>query len=192
MTLTDELRAEYQRLFDTLKIRSERIQPTRAIAQKILDNWARYEAVAAGTAIPWWAVALVHRMEGGGDFGLHFHNGDSLKARTVRYPAGRPVAGDPPFTFEESAVDSIRFQHWDKWSDWTLPGALYKLESYNGMGYRKHHPDVLSPYLWSGSNHYTRGKYTADGRFDPKAISKQIGAAVILKELTDQGKVVFV
>ena len=153
MSLTLALTDEYIRLFATCKVRSERVRPTRAIVQKIMDNWARYEAVAAGTAIPWWAVALVHRMEAGGDFGLHFHNGDSLKARTVQYPSGRPPGGDPPFTWEESAVDSIRFQRWDKWTDWSLTGALYKLESYNGWGYRRFHPKVLSPYLWSGSEH---------------------------------------
>ena len=191
MTLTPDLAAEYQRLFAECKIRPERVQPTRAIVQKIMDNWARYGAVAAGTAIPWWTIALVHRMEAGGDFGLHLHNGDSLKGRTVQYPSGRPPGGDPPFTWEESAVDSIRFQRWDKWTDWSLAGSLYKLESYNGMGYRRFHPEVLSPYLWSGSEHYTRGKYTGDGQFDPATRSKQIGAAVILKELVTQGKVVF-
>ena len=46
--------------------------------------------------------------------------------------------------------------------------TLYELERYNGFGYRDRRPQVLSPYLWSFSNHYSRGKYVADGRFsDP-------------------------
>jgi len=192
MILTPELTGEYRRLWTECQIRSERVQPTRAIVQKIMDNSARYEAVAAGTVIPWWAVALIHRMEAGGNFGLHLHNGDPLRARTVQYPSGRPAKGDPPFTWEESAVDAILFERWDKWTDWSLPGTLYKLESYNGMGYRKHHPAVLTPYLWAGSILYVRGKYTGDGQFDPATISKQIGAAVVLKELESQGKIALV
>jgi lysozyme family protein len=48
---------------------------------------------------------------------------------------------------------------------------------------------VLSPYLWSGSQHYTSGKFVADGTFDPDAVSKQSGAAVILRRMVDQGAV---
>ena len=64
---------------------------------------------------------------------------------------------------------------------------LYKLEAYNGWGYRDHHPDVNSPYLWSFSNHYKSGKYVADGTFSATAVSAQCGAAVLLKRLTQLG-----
>jgi lysozyme family protein len=43
------------------------------------------------------------------------------------------------------------------------------------------HPEVLTPYLWSFTNHYTKGKFVADGKFDANAVSKQCGAAAILK-----------
>jgi lysozyme family protein len=49
-------------------------------------------------------------------------------------------------------------------NDWSTPAVLHRLEGFNGYGYRKFHPNVPSPYLWSGSNHYTRGKYIADGK----------------------------
>ena len=42
---------------------------------------------------------------------------------------------------------------------------------------------MLSPYLWSFSEHYQRGKYATDGRFDANLVSKQCGAAVLLKQL---------
>jgi hypothetical protein len=67
---------------------------------------------------------------------------------------------------------------------WNLPVILFKLEGFNGFGYRTKHPDVLTPYLWSFTNHYTKGKFTSDGKFDPNAVSKQCGAAAILKALT--------
>jgi lysozyme family protein len=50
----------------------------------------------------------------------------------------------------------------DHWQDWSLAGLLYRLEAYNGFGYRKHHPEVLTPYLWSFSS-TTAGKYVQDG-----------------------------
>jgi hypothetical protein len=106
-----------------------------------------------------------------------------LKARTVHVPAGRPKTGKPPFTWEQSAIDALRGRGLGAWKDWSVPGTLYQLEAYNGFGYRDHHPTVPSPYLWSFSNHYTRGKYVADGRFSPTAVSQQVGAALLLKRL---------
>jgi len=44
-----------------------------------------------------------------------------------------------------------------------------------------------TPYLWSFSNLYEKGKYVADGRFDPQTISKQCGAAIMVKALIDGG-----
>jgi len=68
-------------------------------------------------------------------------------------------------------------------TDWSLAGMLYQLEGYNGWGYRLHHPHVLTPYLWSFSNHYTSGKYVAGGTWSDIAASKQCGAAVLLRRL---------
>jgi lysozyme family protein len=53
------------------------------------------------------------------------------------------------------------------------------------MGYRKRKPPMNSPYLWSGSNHYTKGKFIHDGQFDPEAVSKQIGAGTMLRYMVD-------
>ena len=64
----------------------------------------------------------------------------------------------------------------------------YKLEKYNGIGYRAHH--VNSPYLWGGSNQYTRGKYVQDGVFSITAVSMQIGAMVLLKLMNNKGMIV--
>ena len=73
------------------------------------------------------------------------------------------------------------------WKDWSIGGTLYKLEKYNGWGYRSRHPHVLSPYLWSFSNHYSKGKYVADGRWSESAVSQQAGAAVILRRMAEMG-----
>jgi len=67
----------------------------------------------------------------------------------------------------------------------------YRLEAYNGFGYRAFHPEVLSPYLWSYSNHYTKGKYVADGTFSLTAVSKQCGVAALLRRMAEIGTLQF-
>jgi lysozyme family protein len=48
---------------------------------------------------------------------------------------------------------------------------------------------VPTPYLWSFSNHYERGKFVADGKFSSTARSQQCGAAVMLKLLAEAGEI---
>lgn len=200
--LPGPLRDQYQRLWDTMVYRwndGVRDEPgleaihqgLRAefdvVVRTIRANRERYERISrlAVGMIPWDFIAIIHHMECGLNFGKHLHNGDPLSARTRLVPAGRPVAGSPPFTFEASAVDALTMQgkEFHRVTDWSIPALLHRLEGFNGYGYRKFHPDVLSPYLWSGSNHYTRGKYVADGKWSNTAVSKQLGTALILKAL---------
>jgi lysozyme family protein len=67
-------------------------------------------------------VAVIHQMECSGDFTKHLHNGDTLKARTVQVPTGRPLTGKPPFTWEQSATDALTMLGINKWQDWTIAG----------------------------------------------------------------------
>ena len=138
-----------------------------------------------GSAIPWYFIACVHYLECSFSFKKHLHNGDPLTAYTVQVPANRPKVGHgPPFTFEESAVDALKLMKYDKVTNWSLAYILQKLEGYNGFGYNK--KGIHSPYLWSFSNHYTKGKYVKDGVFSADAVSQQMGAAVILKRMEDR------
>ena len=127
-------------------------------------------------------------MESGQRFDRHLHNGDPLTARTKHYPPGRPKKGNPPFSWEESAIDALKLQKIHKVFNWDLPTLLYKIEEYNGWGYRKYH-HINSPYLWSWSNHYKSGKYVADGKWSDSAVSAQCGAAVLLKRMEQRGKI---
>lgn len=191
VSLTDALKAEYQDLFDTCNIRTEKFAVVESIVNKLLNNKSRYRDVGGPAGIPWFFIAVIHNMESSLNFNTHLHNGDPLSARTVHVPAGRPQGGNPPFAWEESSADSLKFQKLDLWNDWSLPGLLYKLEAYNGFGYRTKHPDVLSPYLWSYSKHYTSGKYVADGRWSDTAVSNQCGAAVLLRRLAEKNEITF-
>ena len=187
--LSDSLKLEYRGLFDTCVINRNRKAEIDAIVEKIVKNQKRYETVAEPLKIPWYFIAVIHNMESSMNFKTHLHNGDSLQKRTVHVPSGRPKSGNPPFTWEESATDAMKYKKLDKWDDWSIPGMLYKLEEYNGWGYRKYHPEVLTPYLWSFTNHYAKGKYTADGSFSNSAVSEQCGAAALLRRLAEEGHI---
>ncbi|MCC6354440.1 MAG: peptidoglycan-binding protein [Verrucomicrobiae bacterium] len=191
LDLTSALRAEYIRLFEGCVIGGARFGEVEAAAGRVWSWRARYSAVAAATGVPWFVIGAIHSLESGCDFGTHLHNGDPRSRRTTHAPRGRPVAGTPPFAWEESARDAIQMHGLDAWRDWSIAGTLYQLERYNGWGYRLYHPNVLSPYLWAGSGHYIRGKYAADGRWSPMAVSQQVGAAVLLTVLRDAGRIRF-
>lgn len=176
-----DLSREYRRFF-------EQCTPRASFASQILFHVKRvrqgrplYEQVEAATGVPWIFVGIVHGMEASFNFNTHLHNGDPLTARTVHVPKGRPLTGAPPFTWLDSAIDALRLQKLDLVTDWSVARMLYLLEAYNGFGYRR--LGVPSPYLWSFSNLYDKGKFVADGRFDPNAVSKQCGGALMLKAL---------
>jgi lysozyme family protein len=185
--LTQALRREYERLFATCDIRTERLTATNVLVDKLLAARRRYMTLETALGTPWYTPAVIHSLEAGLRFNRHLHNGDPLTARTVHVPAGRPPRGRPPFTWELSAQDAMQLKGFGEWEDWSIAGVLYKLEQYNGWGYRQYHSDVLSPYLWSFSTHYARGKYVADGKFNPNAVSQQCGAAVLLRRMVDRG-----
>jgi len=185
------LAKEYENLYKSCKINKKNFKDIDHIIEKILSNKSRYIKVASSLDIPWYIVAAIHNMESSQNFSKHLHNGDPLSARTTHVPAGKPAKGKPPFTWEESAIDALKLRRLQRVKEWSLPRSLYELEGYNGWGYRLYHPHVLSPYLWPYSNHYTSGKYVADGRFSDTAKSKQCGAAVILRRLEERGEISF-
>ena len=185
--LSDALRRDYEVLFQTCAVAPIRHGEVDRIVARFVRHRLRYAAACANTTVPWCFAAIVHELESGGNFSRHLHNGDPLRGRTVRAPKGRPPRGEPPFAWEASAADALMLQGLNRVKQWTLGQILYRLERYNGLGYRMHHPEVLSPYLWAGSNHYTRGKYVRDGRWSATAVSSQIGGAVQLRRMAEIG-----
>jgi len=189
LTLNDDLRHEYQTLYDTCLISPLHATEVEKTTTKIAANQARYETVGEALNIPWFFVGVTHCMEGGLDFNTHLHNGDPLTARTVQVPKGRPKSGKPPFSWEESAKDALTFEGYAGKDDWSLTTMLYRFECYNGIGYRSR--NINTPYLWSYSQHYTQGKFAADGVFSPVLVSKQCGAAVLIRRLAERGVIHF-
>lgn len=192
VALTAALRSEYETLFNTLTVRPARVAEVDTLVDKLLGNASRYREVGGKLGVPWEFVAVIHNMEAGQNFNKHLHNGDPLTARTRNVPRNRPIAGDPPFSWEESAVDALTLKNLDGGVDWSLAGTLYQLERYNGFGYRSYHPHVLSPYLWASSMHYASGKYGSDGVWSDTLVSKQCGAAVLLRRMAEKNHIEFV
>lgn len=197
LSYDDNLKNDYQTLFQNCIVKPEHAGEVDKVVSQITENKARYEALVQGTDIPWFFIGCVHYMECGLSFNKHLYNGDLLTAKTVRAPIGRPLfpMHGTTYTFEESARDAIEYQNLKSVTDWSLPHLLYKLEGYNGYGYRQYHPTIKTPYLWSFSNQYASGKYVeekdADGvyhtHFKPEVVSKQLGIAVVLKRMVEKG-----
>lgn len=185
LVFNDQLQDNYVTLFQNCELKSGKEKIAQQAIDKILANHARYESVADKVGMPWPLISVIHHMEASLNFNCHLHNGDPLTARTVHVPAGRPVKGSPPFTWEESALDALLLEGFDKWNDWSVAGICYKLERFNGIGYRQH--NINSPYLWGSSCNYTCGKYVKDGVFSSTAVSDQIGSVVLLKMMAKKG-----
>ena len=182
----DSSPAYYEDLWRTMRVLPGWESRADVEADFAIANRVRYEAVEAKTGVPWPVVAVIHRLEGAADWRTCLHNGERIIGtgkKTKLVPAGR----GPFATWEAAAVDALgQHRH-----GWALGECLRFLEiDYNGAGYRNR--GKASPYLWSGSNHgvgigKVLRKYVGDGRYDPKAVSKQVGAALILRAIVDRG-----
>ena len=183
----DDLRAEYVAFFKACVVRPEFKDNVAFYTSRLVKFQSVYTELGASMGIPWFFIGVIHGMECGFNFTTHLHNGDPLAKRTVQVPRGRPLVGEPPFAWRDSARDALVLKGYDKETDWSVPHMLYLWEKYNGFGYRP--LGVPSPYLWSFSNVYSSGKFVADHQFDPQAVSKQCGTAVMLKALQKLGAV---
>lgn len=155
-----------------------------AQAAKIEANRARYEAVAKKTGVPWDVIGVIHYRESSGSFAGVLHNGQKIIGtgkKTTIVPKGR----GPFKTWEDAAVDALMncAPYAGKNKDWSIAGTLDLLERYNGLGYRN--KGLSSPYLWAGTDQYAKGKYVADGKFDPNHVDQQLGVAPILMKLRE-------
>lgn len=172
---------EYEAKFQAAEVKPEKLSELKSICGKILMNKSRYADVEAVTGVPWYIVACIHSLEASLDFGTFLQNGDPLfdhkgnPLKTTHVPKGV----GPFSSWQEAAIHALggagahaprRLGYW-----------LGYLETYNGTGYRRR--GIPSPYLWSYTDQYARGKYVEDGVFDPSAVSDQAGAAAILKVL---------
>ncbi len=183
MNFTD-LKNEYTNLLETIEVRPEWKDAIDRKARGIYANKARYEEVSSETGVPWEVIGIIHSLECNLDFGQALHNGDAIIGtgkKTYRDPKRR----GPFATWEEAALDALRYDGLDRIEDWSDEMVCYALEKYNGFGYRLRRTGVLSPYLWSGTKHYTIGKFVSDGKYVKTAKSAQIGAIPLYLRLKE-------
>ena len=180
MQLTPALRTSYANSWAAMKVKPNLIPQLKAIADNFAANRARYDAVQQATETPWWWAAIAHKRESDCDFSTYLGNGDPLNRVTRDVPSGRG-----PFpTWQAGAIDALHYDGIDKWTDWSIEGALYKFEAWNGWGYRG---KTNSPYLWAWTNQYESGKYIADGNYSASAIDHQPGCAAMLWQMIQMG-----
>lgn len=172
--------------------RTARIRPQFAISvdkavMLYLRTKGRYEAVermhAQGVPAPVLFGLLMRECDN--SFKCHPHNGDSLLARTHNVPRGRLPNSNPPYTFEASAADAYYvcdklFGPWD-----TVTYATNTCIRFNGVGYTR--LGINSPYWYSGTQWYERGKFTSDGHYSASAVDQQIGILPLLKRMQERG-----
>lgn len=179
-----EVTDPYEVKYNVMVIHPNVLNQLQTVCKTIISNKQIYERIQGLTKVPWWFTAIIHYRESDFNFHSYLGNGQSLLHVTTMVPRGRG-----PFTkhlnfldnFYDGAVDAYQQMGYLTIKSWTLGVALHLWEKYNGMGYAV--KGLPSPYLWAGSNQYARGKYVADGWFDPNVVDTQLGCATILKVL---------
>jgi lysozyme family protein len=151
------------------------------VAQRLVAQSAkaRYQDVSKKTSVPWFVIAVIHEREASQSWKGNLAQGDPWNKVSIHVPRGR----GPFKSWEEAAIDALTncAPHAAAWKDWSAGGALTLLEEYNGLGYAaKNRP---SPYIWASTNKYVKGKYVADGHYDPNAIDHQLGCAALLNRM---------
>jgi|688.fasta_scaffold434171_2 lysozyme family protein len=172
---------QYEKNYNEAAIDKNRLAEVTLVSKKILENKARYLTVSEKTSIPWDIIACLHLRESSLRFDCVLHNGERIigtSKKTKLVPAGH----GPFSTWEEAAIDALMLKKYLFPKTWSIALQLKFIEGFNGFGYRKR--GELSPYVWAGTTkHSEKGKYVADGHYDPNAPEKQLGAVAILKYL---------
>ena len=172
---TPELRGEDSGLFEKIKINDALKNRLDDAAETMNKHRPRYESISAAVGIPWYVIGVLHLIECNFDFD---------RALVSNLQAHREE--ESLSLFEQTAAEALRTLGFLDWSDYSVEGTLYRLEMHGGFEYRWYHPEVKSPFLWAGTNQYTKGRYI-DGKFDANAVVEQIGAATILFVMQEKG-----
>ena len=186
-------KTHHEKLWDSAEIKASQVFRIDKSISLYLDNKKRYDDIEKmrDGGVPSAVVFVLHGRESTWSFKKHLHEGSPLTSRTKWVPKGRPIA-DPKngksYSFEESAEDALyKLKDLENKVDWSeCNDSLYNIEKYNGLGYLKYRP-INSPYMWSGTNHYSKGKYVADGKYSSNAVDKQLGTCSILKRMQSRG-----
>ncbi len=170
--------------WNAMQVTPALLPAVNAIAARLIAPTAKaqYQAVESQTTVPWFVVAVIHERESSQSWRASLAQGDPWNQVSVHVPRGI----GPFASWEAAAVYALSncAPFAAKWGDWSIGGLLTLLEAYNGYGYFAR--GVPSPYVWASTNQYVRGKYIADGHYDPDAVDTQIGCAALLWSMAEQ------
>lgn len=170
-----------QQRWNKCAIKPNKVAAFQSVANRLSapEARAKYEEVSKITGVPWWFIAVVHEREASQKWNANIAQGDPWKSKSTHVPAGR----GPFKSWKDAAVDALTncAPYAARNKDWSPGGALAMLEKYNGLGYSN--MGVPSPYIWSGTDQYTKGKYVADHQYNPSVVDQQLGCAGILKTM---------
>lgn len=195
----DLLLKEYQYLWTIIQINEKDKAQVEWAVKKAKENQVRYQKVAERTGIPWFVIAAIHMKEASFSFDGILHNGEKIIGKglvTKLVPKGR----GPFATWEDAAWDALNYEGYVGLSKWNLGTSFYRLEMYNGSGYRTGAgaaavPANASPYIYAASQFYKSGQYIeskqADGsyksKFEPQSVANDVGCMTFLKALELSG-----
>lgn len=154
--------------------------------KQLLRGRPEYEKIQAAVGLDWWVIGAIHGIEGSFNWTRILHNGQPLGMVTTI----KPIGLGPFSTWGEAAINALVRHGAHKEFDWSIESILQFAERYNGLGYLRRYPKVMSPYLWASTNLETKGKYISDGVFDENAISSQVGVAAVAQLLTREGIII--
>ena len=194
----DEMYKYMKDLLDNvIKISEDFDKEINEFKEAYIKNKSTYEDLAEKTGVPPELIAIIHYREGttdylNGTFNVYLHNGETLGSPTVNYPPGKLF-----YNFESAAKDALKGQQ-DTINKYNLTAdskdiaaMLCFAETYNGLGYYK--KGLVSPYIFSGTNNYEKGKYVEvekkDGSgktesvYNANLVDKQVGTYLLLSSI---------
>ncbi|MEW6645363.1 MAG: hypothetical protein AB1586_33040 [Pseudomonadota bacterium] len=181
MVTLSALTAANARRWAVARMLADRGAAFRAVARRLVAARDRYQAVAAKTGVPWFVIAVIHEREASQRWDASIAQGDPWDRVSTHVPKGR----GPFASWAAAAIDALTAcpPFAARWKDWSPGGLLTLLEQYNGLGYAG--MGRPSPYVWSGTDQYSRGKYVRDGVYDPNVMDAQLGCAGLLLAMAE-------
>ncbi len=196
----------YEKHKDKIAKAKEKLTPQQ---QRDLDAFTKhyeankgiYQSISDQTDIPPELIAVQHWREGSGNFNTYLTQGDPLG----RPPRQVPTDWYDPVTGKKSQFPTYQKGEFEKAAVKGLDDKLNRdcqkalgitkdtkdkaamaayLERWNGTGYTDH--NHTNPYIYSGTDQYTQGKYVKDHKYSPTAIDGQLGAIPMLNSILPQ------
>ena len=157
-----------------------------------VKNKSMYKKVAKKAKVPAQLVAAIHYRENtsdclGGKFDSYLHNGDMLGKETVNEPKGIFYPKGQFVRAAQNAIDmksSYRGRYKLSATSKDFVGMCSFALTYNGKSkWENKKIWKYSPYVFSGTNIYKKGKYTHDSGYDPNVVDKQVGVFLLIDKI---------